>query len=218
MKRSGILIFVLILAVAGVLIAKRLTKRPPERPPVVAARAPQPESPAPQTPAASAQPTQPEDQPALPSPTDEPQRPQTEARPAEQAKPDRPAAQSSPPAPPAAPSPPPTAQPTHPLSGADLAACLTSGRPSMADFGAGTCKVCKELQPTIDAAAERYRGKANIVYVDTGLYPGIASRYRVSLIPTQIFFDSDGSEVSRNVGKITPDEIDRRLADLGAEL
>ena len=104
------------------------------------------------------------------------------------------------------------------LPGPDLFASLESGRPTMADFGAGTCKVCKELQPVIDATAERYQGKANIVYVDTGLFSGIARQYRVSLIPTQIFFDTEGNEVSRNVGKITPEEIDRRLAEAGAEL
>jgi len=116
-------------------------------------------------------------------------------------------------------SPAPTDEAAGPLlPGPELFASLESGRPTMADFGAGTCKVCKELQPVIDATAERYQGKANIVYVDTGLYSGIARQYRVSLIPTQIFFDTDGNEVSRNVGKITPEEIDRRLAEAGAEL
>jgi thioredoxin 1 len=104
------------------------------------------------------------------------------------------------------------------LPGPELAPSLENGRATMVDFGAGACKVCKELQPVIDATAERYRGKANIVYVDTGLYAAIAKQYRVSLIPTQIFFDSEGNEVFRNVGKISPEEIDRRLAEAGAEL
>jgi thioredoxin 1 len=104
------------------------------------------------------------------------------------------------------------------LPGTELVPSLENGRATMVDFGAGTCKVCKELQPVIDATAERYQGKANIVYVDTGLYAGIAKQYEVSLIPTQIFFDTDGKQVSRNVGKITPEEIDRRLAEAGAEL
>jgi thioredoxin 1 len=103
------------------------------------------------------------------------------------------------------------------LAGPDLAASLDSGRPTMADFGAGTCKVCKELQPVIEATAERYQGKANIVYVDTGLYSSIAHQYEVRTIPTQIFFDADGEQISRNVGKITPEEIDRRLAEAGVE-
>ena len=107
--------------------------------------------------------------------------------------------------------------PGKPLPGLALSASLRSGRPTMADFGAGTCQVCKELQPTIDAAAADYAGKANVVYVDTGLYPDIARQYDVRLIPTQIFFDADGSLVSRNVGKISPEEIARRFADLGVE-
>jgi thioredoxin 1 len=103
------------------------------------------------------------------------------------------------------------------LPGSALAACLQNDLPTMADFGAGTCKVCKELQPVIDAAADRYKGKANIVYVDTGIFPTITKQYDVRLIPTQIFFDSRGNEVTRNVGKISPEEIDRQLAALGAE-
>ncbi|UCC69195.1 MAG: thioredoxin family protein [Armatimonadota bacterium] len=224
MKRSGILIFVLILAVAGVLLAKRLTKRPPERPPVVAARAPQAESPAPQTsapeasaPAASAQPTEPEHQPAPPSPTDEPKRPQTEARPAEQVKPDRPAAQSAPPAPPAAPAPQPAPEPAHPLSGADLSACLTSGRPTMADFGAGWCQPCKQMEPVLEQAAAKYAGKANIVYIDTDEYGRTARQYQIRLIPTQIFFDSEGKEIFRNIGLFPIEKIDEQLAKLGVQ-
>ena len=116
-------------------------------------------------------------------------------------------------------SPAPADQAANPLlPGPELAPSLENGRATMVDFGAGACTACKELQPVIDATAERYRGKANIVYVDTGLYAAIAKQYRVSLIPTQIFFDSEGNEVFRNVGKISPEEIDRRLAEAGAEL
>jgi thioredoxin 1 len=207
MKRSGILIFVLILAVAGVLLAKRLTKEAPARPAGVATLP---------APAASPAVPQPEQPPAPPSPTDEPQRPQTEARPAEQAKPDRPVAQSPSPAPPAAPSPPPAAQPAHPLSGADLAACLTSGRPTMADFGAGWCKACKQMEPVLEQAAANYAGTANIVLVDTDDYGAIARQYRIRLIPTQIFFDSNGKEVFRNTGPFPIEKIDEQFAKLGA--
>jgi len=36
-------------------------------------------------------------------------------------------------------------------------------------------------------------------------------RYRIQLMPTQIFFDAQGREIGRNLGKISGDEILARL-------
>lgn len=102
-----------------------------------------------------------------------------------------------------------------PLSGAKLAECLASGRPTLVEFGAGWCPACKRMEPVIEEAAAKYKGKAHVVYVDVSDYGQVARQQGVRLIPTQIFFGSDGKEASRHIGYYPLTDIDRELAALG---
>jgi len=86
----------------------------------------------------------------------------------------------------------------------------------MVDFGASWCRPCQQQEPILHQAAARYQGQANIVYVDTGEYASLARQYGIRVIPTQIFFDSRGNEVSRHMGVYPLADIDRELAALGA--
>jgi len=40
---------------------------------------------------------------------------------------------------------------------------------------------------------------------------GYLQRYRIQLMPTQVFFDAEGRETGRHMGKISADEIVARL-------
>lgn len=102
-----------------------------------------------------------------------------------------------------------------PLSGAKLAECLASGRPTLAEFGAGWCRQCKMMAPVIEEAAAKYKGKAHVVYVDVMSHGDVARQHGVRLIPTQIFFGSDGKEASRHTGYYPLTDIARELAALG---
>jgi len=102
-----------------------------------------------------------------------------------------------------------------PLSGAKLAECLASGRPTLAEFGAGWCRLCKMMEPVIEQAAAKYKGKAHVVYVDVSDYGQVARQHGIRPIPTQIFFGSDGKEASRHIGYYPLTDIDRELAALG---
>ena len=106
---------------------------------------------------------------------------------------------------------------TEPLPGSTFVQCLNSGVPTMADFGAGWCRACQDMEPIVEQAAVRYAGKANIVYVDTDDYGDVARSYRISAIPTQIFFDSMGHESSRHIGILPIEGIDARFAALGVK-
>ena len=104
-----------------------------------------------------------------------------------------------------------------PLSGAKLAECLASGRPTLVEFGAGYCPACRRMEPVIEEAAAKYKGKAHVVYVDVTDYGQVARQQGIRLIPTQIFFGSDGKEASRHVGYYPLTDIDRELAALGVD-
>jgi thioredoxin 1 len=102
-----------------------------------------------------------------------------------------------------------------PLPGSSLADCLKSGLPTMADFGRGWCKPCKAMVPVLEQAAQTYDGKANVVFVELGEHPDLGREYRIMAMPTQIFFDSGGQEVTRHVGYLDSQGIDARLAEMG---
>jgi thioredoxin 1 len=106
-------------------------------------------------------------------------------------------------------------KPEGPLPGSKLADCLKSGRPTMADFGRGWCKPCKAMVPVLKQAAQDYWGKANIVFVELGEYMDLARKYRIAVMPEQIFFDAKGKEVSRHMGYIDNEGIDAQFAQMG---
>jgi thioredoxin 1 len=110
-----------------------------------------------------------------------------------------------------------TKKPEGPLPGSRLADCLKSGRLTMADFGRGWCVPCKMMVPVLKQAAQDYWGKAHIVFVELDEYPELGRRHRIATMPTQIFFDAKGKEVTRHMGFMGTEDMERQLAALGVK-
>lgn len=85
---------------------------------------------------------------------------------------------------------------------AAVAAALRSGKPVLIDLGARTCIPCKQMAPILENLAAEYRGKASVLFIDVHRNQAAADRFRVQMIPTQIFFDKNGKEVKRHIGFI----------------
>jgi thioredoxin 1 len=104
-----------------------------------------------------------------------------------------------------------------PLPGSKLEASLKNGRVTMADFGKGWCVPCKAMVPVLEQAAGDYSGKANIVLVDMEQYDDLARMFRITVMPTQIFFDAKGHEVARHIGYMNGEDVEKQLAALGVK-
>jgi thioredoxin 1 len=104
-----------------------------------------------------------------------------------------------------------------PLPGSILATCLKTGLPTMADFGRVWCIPCKQMVPVLKQAARDYSGKANIVFVDLEDYADLGREHRITAMPTQVFFDAAGKEVTRHMGYIGNPDIDAQLAKMGVK-
>ncbi len=98
-----------------------------------------------------------------------------------------------------------------------LSKALKLGQPVVADFGKGTCIPCKMMEPILKKLEEEYAGRASILILDVDEYRSLSRKYRVMMIPTQIFFDSDGKEVYRHQGFMSETAIIVKLKDLGVE-
>jgi thioredoxin 1 len=115
---------------------------------------------------------------------------------------------------------------THPVSPASsptpagltsitLTEALTNGKPTLAEFGRGTCIPCKEMKPILENLAIEYQDRLNVPIVSVDAYRDLTSYYKVIAIPTQIIFDSGGKELYRHVGLWPKDQIITQLGKCG---
>ncbi len=116
-------------------------------------------------------------------------------------------------------SPQPTKQPTSPpdLASIPLDQALSSGLPTLAEFGRGICVPCKAMKPILEELATEYEGKLNVVIVEIDDHMDQTREYEIMAIPTQIFFDGSGQEITRHVGFYAKDEIIAQLEKMGIE-
>lgn len=98
----------------------------------------------------------------------------------------------------------------------ELRKALSSGKPLLVDFGANSCLPCRQLRPILKEVGKEYSGKAEILVIDVYKYQHLAKEYKIQAIPTLIFFDQKGKEVSRHFGLMTKEQIVAKLKEIGA--
>lgn len=75
----------------------------------------------------------------------------------------------------------------------DFAALSEYGLPIIVDYGADSCIPCKQMAPVLKELNAEMQGKAFIKFVDVWQYYEAAANVPVQVIPTQIFFNADGT-------------------------
>ena len=98
---------------------------------------------------------------------------------------------------------------------AAIRAALASGKPTIADFGARTCIPCKKMAPILEGLSKEYKGKANVLFIDVHEDSAAADRFKIRMIPTQVFFDARGKEVNRHIGFMDKADILKELKAAG---
>ena len=85
----------------------------------------------------------------------------------------------------------------------------------MLDLGADKCIPCKMMAPIIEELQKEYAGRASIIFIDVWKHREQAERFGIRVIPTQIFYDKDGKEVSRHMGFLDKESIVATFKKLG---
>jgi thioredoxin 1 len=98
-----------------------------------------------------------------------------------------------------------------------VAQVKSTALPKLLDLGSKSCIPCKKMAPILDSLREEYKGRAEIAFIDTRENRKAAADYKITLIPTQIFFDTLGAEVFRHIGFYSADSIVAHLRDLGVK-
>lgn len=78
----------------------------------------------------------------------------------------------------------------------DMEKLKSYGIPIIIDFGSDSCIPCKQMAPVLEELNAELKGKAIIRFVDVWKYPDLAEGYPISVIPTQIFIDTEGKPYS----------------------
>jgi thioredoxin 1 len=90
--------------------------------------------------------------------------------------------------------------------------------PKLIELGSVSCHACKAMAPIIDELKESCAGKLDVKFIDVHNNHNAASQYNIRVIPTQIFFDTDGNELFRHTGFFPREDIIAKWKELGVTL
>jgi thioredoxin 1 len=75
------------------------------------------------------------------------------------------------------------------------------------ELGSVGCIPCDKMKPIMKAIEDEYAGKVRVVFYDVRKDYRPAERYKIELIPTQVFVDRDGKEFFRHQGFYSKEEV-----------
>jgi len=86
--------------------------------------------------------------------------------------------------------------------------------PAILEFDRKLCPICQASERVILAVKDRYAGQFVVrkFYIDEEEM--LFRRYRVAIVPTQVFLDAAGQEVSRHEGVYTQEALIQKLREL----
>ncbi len=81
------------------------------------------------------------------------------------------------------------------------------------ELGSVNCAPCRMMTPVMDKVKENFPAQVDVVFYDvwTPQDAPMAQKYKIRVIPTQVFLDGDGIEYFRHEGFFSYDELAKIL-------
>ena len=98
----------------------------------------------------------------------------------------------------------------HTSDGSFDADVLQNDKPVLIDFWAEWCGPCKMIAPLLDAAADEYAEKLQVVKLNVDENPNIAQKFGIRSIPTLMIF-KDGAVQAQKLGAMSKSQLDEFL-------
>ncbi len=87
--------------------------------------------------------------------------------------------------------------------------------PKMIDVGADKCIPCIKMAPILEELKKDFAGQLDVEFIDAWKHRDIAGQYGIRMIPTQVFFAPDGTEIFRHTGFLGREDILKKWQQLG---
>ncbi|MFA5778888.1 MAG: thioredoxin family protein [Elusimicrobiota bacterium] len=77
------------------------------------------------------------------------------------------------------------------------------------ELGSVKCIPCKMMQPIMEEIEKKYADQVKVIFYDVWTTKGkpYAEKYKIRLIPTQVFLDKNGNEYFRHEGFFPKDDL-----------
>lgn len=87
------------------------------------------------------------------------------------------------------------------------------------ELGSVRCIPCKKMMPIMKEIEKEYGDQVKVIFHDVWTPEGkpFASKFKIKLIPTQVFLDKDGNEYFRHVGFFPKEELVKVLKTQGVK-
>jgi len=83
------------------------------------------------------------------------------------------------------------------------------------ELGSVNCIPCKAMQPVMKAIEEKFGDQVEVLFYDVWEDESWAEKYKIRVIPTQVFLDSSGVEFHRHEGFYAQANIEKLLTGKG---
>jgi len=85
------------------------------------------------------------------------------------------------------------------------------------ELGSTGCRICRAMHEELALLRQECGPSIVVEEIDILRDEAAAKRYRVGIMPTQVFLDAEGRELGRHVGFLARSDIRARFAALGVE-
>lgn len=95
-----------------------------------------------------------------------------------------------------------------------------TGLPQLVDIGSDSCVPCQMMAGELEELARQHAGSVEVVILDVydKANEDLVRQVGVRVIPTQLFIDPDGKELSRHEGYLSKEDMVQMFKELGYPL
>jgi thioredoxin 1 len=90
--------------------------------------------------------------------------------------------------------------------------------PKLVDLGADRCVPCKMMAPILEELRTEYADRFEVRFIDVWKNEGVGDQYGIRVIPTQIFYAADGTELTRHEGFLSREDILKTWREHGVDV
>ena len=87
--------------------------------------------------------------------------------------------------------------------------------PRLVELGGEKCIPCRQMAPILEDVGRAYAGRLVVEKLDVQKDPTLGRRWKVRVIPTQVFLDAQGKELARHEGFLEREAISAQLSLMG---